>query len=68
MEAKRRILTGEGGTLNAEKVGEILTMSHQAVEKRRKAGRLIGASLGRRGFGYPARQFTEHIWRPFSTR
>jgi hypothetical protein len=34
-------------------------MSRQAVEKRRKAGRLIGVSLGRRGFGYPAWQFAE---------
>ena len=34
-------------------------MSRQAVEKRRKAGRLIGVSLGRRGFGYPAWQFSE---------
>ena len=45
--------------LSAEKAGEILTMSRQAVEKRRKAGRLIGISLGRRGFGYPSWQFTE---------
>jgi hypothetical protein len=59
IEAKRRILTNGGGMLSAEKVGEILTMSRQAVEKRRKAGRLIGVSLGRRGFGYPAWQFSE---------
>jgi hypothetical protein len=59
IEAKRKILTEDGGMLSAEKAGEILTMSRQAVEKRRKAGRLIGVSLGRRGFGYPAWQFTE---------
>lgn len=59
IEAKRRILTGDGGMLSAERVGEILTISRQAVEKRRKAGRLIGVSLGRRGFGYPAWQFSE---------
>ena len=59
IEAKRRILTEDGGMLSAEKAGEILRMSRQAVEKRRKAGRLIGVSLGRRGFGYPAWQFTE---------
>jgi hypothetical protein len=59
IEAKRRILTGDGGILSAEKVGQILTISRQAVEKRRKAGRLIGVSLGRRGFGYPAWQFSE---------
>lgn len=59
IEAKRRILTGDGGMLSAERAGEILMMSRQAVEKRRKAGRLIGVSLGRRGFGYPAWQFSE---------
>jgi hypothetical protein len=59
IEAKRRILTGDGGILSAEKAGELLTISRQAVEKRRKAGRLIGVSLGRRGFGYPAWQFSE---------
>ena len=58
IESMRRILAGEGGTLSAEKVGEVLTISRQAVEKRRKSGRLIGISLGRRGFGYPAWQFT----------
>lgn len=56
---KRRALTDEGGMFSAEKVGEVLTISRQAVEKRRKAGRLIGVSLGRRGFGYPAWQFSE---------
>lgn len=57
--AKRRILAEDGGMLTAERVGEILTISRQAVEKRRKAGRLIGISLGRRGFGYPTWQFSE---------
>ena len=59
IEAKRRMLGGDGGILSAEKVGEVLTISRQAVEKRRKTGRLIGVSLGRRGFGYPAWQFSE---------
>ena len=59
IEAKRRILSEDGGILSAEKVGEVLTISRQAVEKRRKAGRLIGVSLGRRGFGYPAWQLSE---------
>jgi hypothetical protein len=58
IEFKRRLLTEEGGILSAAKVGEILIMSRQAVEKRRKAGRLIGVSLGRRGYGYPAWQFS----------
>jgi hypothetical protein len=60
IEARRRILTDEGGILSAEEVREILIISRQAVDKRRKAGRLIAVSLGRRGFGYPAWQFSEH--------
>jgi hypothetical protein len=59
IEAKRRILSDDGGMLSAQKVGDVLTITRQAVEKRRKAGRLIGVSLGRRGFGYPAWQFSE---------
>jgi hypothetical protein len=59
IEAKRRILTEDAGLLSVERVGEVLTISRQAVEKRRKRGRLIGVSLGRRGFGYPAWQFSE---------
>ena len=59
IDAKRRTLTGDGGILSAEKVGKVLTITRQAVEKRRKTGRLIGVSLGSRGFGYPAWQFSE---------
>ena len=59
IDAKRRILTEDGSVLSAGKVGEVLTISRQAVEKRRKGGRLIGVSLGRRGFGYPAWQISE---------
>jgi hypothetical protein len=59
IEAKRRMLRVDGGMLSAGKVGEVLAISRQAVEKRRKAGRLIGVSLGRRGFGYPMWQFSE---------
>jgi hypothetical protein len=58
IEAKRRIVVEDGGLLGAEKVGEILTISRQAVEKRRKAGKLMGVSLGR-GYGYPAWQLSE---------
>lgn len=59
IEVKRRVFTENGGLLSAEKVADALTISRQAVEKRRKAGKLIGVSLGRRGFGYPVWQFNE---------
>lgn len=51
--------------LSAAKAAGILTISRQAVEKRRKAGRLIGVSLGRRGFGYPLWQFSERGTLPY---
>ncbi len=46
-----------GGTYTAEQVGEFLGISRQAVDKRRREGRLIGLMRGRRGYGYPVWQF-----------
>jgi hypothetical protein len=40
-------------------VAKLLGLSRQAVDKRRRAGRLLGLSIGRRGFLYPTWQFTE---------
>jgi hypothetical protein len=68
IEAKRRVLIEDGGMLTAEKAGEIPTMSRQAAEKRRKVGRLIGVSLGRRGFGYPPWHLPKKaLWRILDT-
>jgi hypothetical protein len=57
LSMRQRLLDAEGGTLSAEQVAALLRISRQAVDKRRRAGKLIGVSLGRRGYAYPAWQF-----------
>jgi hypothetical protein len=59
IEAKRRLIEENGGTLTAEKAAEILGITRQAVDKRRRAGTLIGLTTGRYGYRYPVWQFTE---------
>lgn len=58
-EAKRKLIEDHGGTLSAEKVGEILGITRQAVEKRRQSGKLLGLNIGRHGYRYPIWQFSE---------
>lgn len=55
--ARADILGSEGGTLSVEQVAEHLGITRQAVDKRRRAGRLLALSTGRRGYAYPAWQF-----------
>jgi hypothetical protein len=50
-------LEASGGALSAEQTAEILGLSRQAVDKRRRQGRVIGLTQGRRGYAYPAWQF-----------
>jgi hypothetical protein len=52
------LLAREGGLLTVDQVAQQLRLSRQAVEKRRKAGRLLAVAIGRRGYAYPAWQFT----------
>jgi hypothetical protein len=59
IEAKRKLIDETGGVLTAEKVAEILGITRQAVDKRRRAGTLIGLTTGRYGYRYPVWQFTE---------
>ncbi|MGH2458259.1 MAG: hypothetical protein ACRDIY_05265 [Chloroflexota bacterium] len=54
---RERLLQAEGGTFTAEQVAQHLRMTRQAVDKRRRAGRLIAFSAGRRGYLYPVWQF-----------
>jgi hypothetical protein len=58
IETRQRLIEAEGGTLSVTEVAKILGVSRQAVDKRRQAGRLIGLKRGRRGYAYPAWQFT----------
>ncbi len=57
LKARAQLLEAEGGTLTAEQVAALLNITRQAVDKRRRAGRLLALSTGRRGCAYPAWQF-----------
>ena len=59
LKARDALLAAEGGTLSTEEVGALLHMSRQAVDKRRAAGKLLAAEIGRRGYLYPAWQFAD---------
>jgi len=52
----RELLHREGELLSAEQVAGALGVSRQAVNKRRREGKLIAARVGR-GFRYPSWQF-----------
>ena len=56
---RERLLTAEGGVVSAEEAATILCITRQGVDKRRRAGNLIGLSTGRRGYAYPIWQFHE---------
>lgn len=59
LQISRKLLDAEGGAVQARDVAAFLGISRQAVAKRRQAGTLIGVDLGRRGYAYPAWQFTQ---------
>jgi hypothetical protein len=56
--ARDELLAAEGGVLTAEQTAQVLRLQRQAVDNRRKAGRLLAVWAGRRGYLYPAWQFT----------
>jgi hypothetical protein len=55
--ARQRLIEMAGGILSAEEAAGALGLTRQAIDKRRRAGRLLAVSLGRRGYRYPAFQF-----------
>jgi hypothetical protein len=57
IKRQSNLLQTGGGAYTAREVGEILRISRQAVDKRRREGRLVGLTQGRRGYAYPAWQF-----------
>lgn len=59
LEARENLLRAEDGTVTAKEVSKILGISRQAVDKRRRAGQLIGLTRGKRGYAYPAWQFRD---------
>jgi hypothetical protein len=51
------LLNQEGGTCSAEELGQLLgQITRQAVDNRRKSGKLLALDLGKHGYGYPAWQ------------
>lgn len=56
IEAKRRLVETEGGTLSSAEVAKALRITRQAVDKRRKEGKLLAVELGKKGYRYPAWQ------------
>lgn len=57
--AQREILEIDGGALATADVAQLLGMSTQAVNKRRIAHKLLALSVPKRGFLYPAWQFSD---------
>lgn len=57
VERQRDLLTKSGGVLRGQDAAELLGISRQALDKRRRQGYVIGLTQGRRGYAYPAWQF-----------
>ncbi len=59
--ARDELLTAEGGAMSADAVKDVLRLSsRQAVDNRRKAGKLLAVEAGRRGFLFPVWQFSSN--------
>jgi hypothetical protein len=56
---KQELLNTEGGVISSEQVAKLLNLTRQGVDKRRASGKLIGVSMGRRGYAYPLWQFQD---------
>ena len=57
--AKRGLLERGGGVYTAAEVAELLGLTRQAVNGRRRSGRLLGLDRGRHGLAYPAWQLRD---------
>lgn len=59
LRGREELLQAEGGGVSAQDAAMLLGITRQSVDNRRRANRLIGLSLGRRGYVYPVWQFVE---------
>ncbi|HEY8746108.1 MAG TPA: hypothetical protein VIU62_23705 [Chloroflexota bacterium] len=59
LQGREELLQAEGGTITASEAARLLHVTRQSVDNRRRGNRLIGLSLGRRGYAYPVWQFAE---------
>ena len=60
LHGREELLQAEGGTVSATEAARLLHVTRQSVDNRRRGNRLIGLSLGRRGYAYPVWQFAEN--------
>jgi hypothetical protein len=56
LRAKQRLLNAEGGVVSGQAFADLVGVSRQAIDKRRRNGTLIGLSLGKKGYYYPVWQ------------
>lgn len=61
LKMKEDLLKRAGGAMNADQAGKLLNLTRQAVDKRRKARKLVAIEFGKRGYLYPAFQFDEQL-------
>jgi len=59
LRRKQQMLEISGGALSSEQVAEVLSISRQAVDKRRSSNQLLALTQGRRGYSYPSFQFED---------
>ncbi len=59
MVRQHQLIKQFGGAIGGDEVANLLGLTRQAVDKRRREGRLIGLTQGRRGFVYPVWQFEQ---------
>jgi hypothetical protein len=60
LRSKTFLLQAEGGAVPVKEAAAMLGLTRRAIDRRRRAGKLIGLTMGRRGYLYPAWQFGEH--------
>jgi hypothetical protein len=59
LDAKARLIEQNGGVFKTEEVAEYLGITPQAVTKRRALRQLVGLTFRKRGYVFPAWQFTD---------
>lgn len=58
LHSRELLLRAEGGVVTADQAARLLAITRQAVDRRRRTGKIIGLTPGRRGYLYPVWQFS----------
>lgn len=59
LERKQQLVQAAGGVIRSEDASKMLSLTRQAVDKRRAQNQLIALTQGRRGYSYPSFQFED---------